>query len=137
MSTIAHYIQCFDKLHTEKNAPHKPILLLSVFSLFYHQQQLSEIIEITPALKTTFKKQWQLYVDSESSWICDWKMPYYHMQSEPFWHLDERAKKTETSLKEYPAIIDDDLVRLCRNPYTCRAMYAFVLNRYLLQNDLG
>lgn len=130
----AHYIQLFDELRTEKNAPHKPILLLSVFSLFFHQQQQTEIIEITPEFKATFQQEWQKYVVADG-WICDWTMPYYHMQSEPFWCLDERAKRTQSSLKEYPAQIDADLVRLCRNPYTCRALYAFVVQRYFYDND--
>ena len=140
MKTVAYYLECFDNLHCEKNnnqfAPHKAILLLTVFNLFYNKELGGEVIFISKTLKKTFILEWEKYVKNSRLWKPIWITPYYHLKYEDFWYLDERAKKSEKSLISYPATIDLELKNFLLNPYYCRCFYSFVVNRYFNNNDL-
>jgi putative restriction endonuclease len=69
-------------------APHKPILLLSLFELIRKGQIVSNRIEITPELVLAFKNIWSKLVFSQHT--ANFSLPFFHMRSEPFWRLVTR-----------------------------------------------
>lgn len=85
---LPYYIHCFTHLKRDmKNggAPHKPILLLSVISLFEKGLYFDNQIFILPELVAIFKSTWSKLVLTNHYPI--FAMPFYHLNSEPFWKL--------------------------------------------------
>jgi putative restriction endonuclease len=83
------YIKYFTKLKRATNngikAPHKPILLLSILQLMRKGEISSNRIFITPELVLAFKSNWNALVTTNN--ICTFALPFFHLKSEPFWHL--------------------------------------------------
>lgn len=82
------YTKQFTKLrraHTYGGAPHKPVLLLSILQLIEQGLIRQNRIFITPELVSTFKDFWQLLVHTPHT--PNFALPFYHLRSEPFWHL--------------------------------------------------
>lgn len=69
-------------------APHKPILLLSLFQLIRKGEIVSNRIEITPELVLEFKNIWSKLVFSQHT--ANFSLPFFHLRSEPFWRLITR-----------------------------------------------
>jgi putative restriction endonuclease len=70
-------------------APHKPILLLSVISLFEKGLFTNNQIYVLPELVASFKSNWaKLVVTNHFSIFA---LPFYHLSSEPFWKLVANA----------------------------------------------
>lgn len=94
------YIKYFTKLNRATNkgikAPHKPILLLSILQLIRKGEITSNRIFITPELVLAFKSNWNTLVATNN--ICNFALPFYHLKSEPFWHLTY-LRSGATSLK--------------------------------------
>ena len=87
---ITKYIHSFETLNRGYNkglgkAPHKPVLLLSIIQLIKKKEIVSNRIFITPELLLEFKNIWDFMVDSPH--IPNFALPFFHMRSEPFWHL--------------------------------------------------
>ncbi|MBF0804422.1 MULTISPECIES: hypothetical protein [unclassified Neisseria] len=86
----AYYLHCFASLncarHKGKEAPHKPVLLLALADLA--EQGRLKGTETAPdaALETAFRQVWRRYV-ADVGFTMNMGMPFYHMRSEPFWHL--------------------------------------------------
>lgn len=110
METIDEYIEAFRNMKRAKmggyKAPHKPLLLLSIIELVRNGKCTSNQILLNTDLISTFKNQWEKYVDngnrSEGLFVaddlylelsnkypfkCTIANPFYHMQHEPFWKL--------------------------------------------------
>lgn len=68
-------------------APHKPILLLSVIDLVEMGKITSDTVELTPLLCKTFKTLWDRHVPNGIQFNPDITKPFFHLSSEPFWHL--------------------------------------------------
>ena len=85
---LSYYIHCFTRLKRDmKNggAPHKPILLLSIISLFEKGIYTNNQIFILPELVASFKSNWsKLVVTNHTSTFA---LPFYHLSSAPFWKL--------------------------------------------------
>lgn len=83
------YIKYLTKLNRATNngikAPHKPILLLSILQLIRKGEITSNRIFITPELVLAFKSNWNALVTTNN--ICTFALPFFHLKSEPFWHL--------------------------------------------------
>ncbi|GAA4059456.1 HNH endonuclease [Flavobacterium chungnamense] len=83
------YIKYLTKLNRATNngvkAPHKPILLLSILQLIRKGEITSNRIFITPELVLAFKSNWNTLVTTNN--ICTFALPFFHLKSEPFWHL--------------------------------------------------
>ena len=83
------------------SAPHKPVLLLSIIELFDKGYCIDNRIELTDTLQSVFKSIWDTYVKNDAPFNCVLNMPFYHMNSEPFWSLvksDDYEMKNEYSL---------------------------------------
>lgn len=127
---LPYYIYCFTHLKRDnKNggAPHKPILLLSLISLFGNKFYSSNEISITPELVSSFKSNWNRFVTSNHHPI--FALPFYHMNSEPFWTLIpnqgcEKWLASKSSMRSFnnlttavkAAVIDIDLAILLSKP---------------------
>lgn len=149
---LKYYLELFSKMkrsHAGKlRAPHKPILLLSVASLIEKGYIIENKIVLDNALVSEFKKLWNKLVigaDNPSTprsslekeldlsnvksypFKCSIENPYFHLNSEPFWHLvkswqwEERPKYTSVTMiqKHYScATLDEELFVLFKNKST-------------------
>jgi predicted restriction endonuclease len=71
-------------------APHKPVLLLSLFELIQKGDINSNRIFITPELVISFKDNWKkLVVTGHTE---NFALPFFHLRSEPFWHLKSKTQ---------------------------------------------
>lgn len=121
--TLKNHIQSFQALridHAHGDAPHKPILLLSILELVQSDFYPDNKIRVTPELIKTFKNNWQTFVTTKHH--CNIALPFYHLKSEPFWKLvskpgfekiieiklEMRSVKSLEKALEY-AILDTDL----------------------------
>ena len=144
--TIAKYLNYFKKLNRGYSkslgrAPHKPILLLSVLQLVKNKTIISNKIFITADLILAFKRTWKQLVDSAHS--ANFSLPFYHMQSEPFWYLipkpgkkivltKSKSIKSFKSLKENIAYaeIDRELFLIFQNPISRILLEQYLLDQY-------
>ena len=69
----------------EKIAPHKSILLLAVLQLIAEGEIIYNKVRLTNQLKNKFDLLWSKYALSTATFRCNIAMPFWHLQSEPFW----------------------------------------------------
>jgi len=86
---LEKYLKILSKLRQAPTkygkAPHKPILLLAIISMFDRGKLKSNIIYITPELVAEFKQLWTAFdIKGFNSLIAQ---PLFHMKSEGFWKL--------------------------------------------------
>ena len=88
----AYYIDKFSKLLQGVTkygpAPHKAVLLLSVIRGIELDYIHNNIIPVTPELVSLFKSTWNTLVESKH--VATFALPFFHLQSEGFWHLQVR-----------------------------------------------
>ncbi len=88
MQQVKPYINLLKSLRRAPNlggAPHKPILLLAVFSLIRKGVISSNKIEISPELVLEFKEYWLKFVQTPHT--ANFALPFFHLSREPFWFL--------------------------------------------------
>ena len=93
-SILPRYIKLFSHLRTDRTggwtaatqgqAPHKPILLLSVLDLFAQGRITANLIEITPELGELFAAYWSKVLPDRRGNLA---LPFFHLRSSGFWHL--------------------------------------------------
>ena len=141
------YIHQFSHLRTYKDrnkwtalttfqAPHKPFLLMSVMDNFAQGVIAENFIEPSFDLVDTFNIYWSSIMPPGSS--TSMAYPFYHMNSEGFWHLDPDKRIPVTSVsklrKEYKgASLDDDLYQLMSKPDTREQLRATIINTYFAE----
>jgi len=141
------YIHKFSHLRTYKDrnkwtalttfqAPHKPFLLMSVMDNFAQGVIAENFIEPSFDLVDTFNIYWSSIMPPGSS--TSMAYPFYHMNSEGFWHLDPDKRIPVTSVsklrKEYKgASLDDDLYQLMSKPDTREQLRATIINTYFAE----
>jgi predicted restriction endonuclease len=91
---LTNYIQQFSNLinswgpiwtaKTKGQAPHKPLLLLSILDLFARGQITKNLIEISPDLIELFTSYWNIVIPERRGQIA---LPFFHLKSSNFWHL--------------------------------------------------
>ena len=122
---LSYYCDRFASLNvssTKKrgNAQYKPILLLSVIDLISQQIITENKILVSEELATTFNKYWNILA---SEYKGGFHYPFFHLQSEGFWHLTLKPDfnglqpKTMNKLKqsvEY-ASLDEELFTLIQD----------------------
>ncbi len=120
---ITYYCSQFEKLRRDyKNggAPHKPVLLISLIQAFQQGLYKATEIVIKPELVGLFKSNWNKLVTTNHQ--CLFTLPFYHMNSEPFWSLlpnigCEIWVKSKSSMRSFAnlttavkyAVIDEEL----------------------------
>lgn len=86
MESLAKYLHAFKNLRRANgNAPHKPILLISVLQQYQQHLIDGKQIYMTPELVSAFKTNWNLLVTTPHD--CRISYPFYYMKSEGFWSL--------------------------------------------------
>ena len=119
-------------------APHKPILLLSIIQLIHKGEIQTERIYITGELVIAFKSNWNKLVVTNH--IPNFSLPFFHLNSEPFWRLVYinglfEGKEKISSLAKLKsriafAEIDKDLFQLLLNPISRAEIENLLLNTY-------
>jgi putative restriction endonuclease len=94
-ATLSNYLKSFSRLRTDRTggwtavthgqAPHKPILLLSVLNLFAQGRITANLIKITPELCELFAVYWSKVIPPERR--GNLALPFFHICSSGFWHL--------------------------------------------------
>jgi len=93
MAIKINYPHLFSTLRVDRssgiNAPHKPILLLSILQAVKSGLISSAFVYITPELVALFKSNWSLLVTTEHQ--CRMSYPFFHLKSSKFWKLHPQA----------------------------------------------
>ena len=119
-------------------APHKPLLLLAILDLVESKIITSPRVELSDELIYAFERNAQLYAQNVKHYQPNIGMPFYHMNSEPFWQLipnrnGETPNVTSVSgLRRYYscAKIDDKLFELLQNNDTVTALRTSLIETY-------
>lgn len=140
---LGKYIKQLQTLNraTNKNlgkAPHKPILLLSVIQLIQNGEIQNNRIFITGELVIAFKSNWKNLVETKH--IPNFSLPFFYLNSEPFWRLVYSNGLSDTNekisslgkLKSKIAFaeIDKQLFELLVNPIARDEIENSILNTY-------
>ena len=143
MKNLNYYIKVFSQLNVSSRqsypAPHKAILLLSVINLVQSDATNGNIIPLSEELVRNFSSNWRRYVGNSKIFNCNIELPYYHMQSEPFWNLvkDEYyEEKKHYSLNELRlnfkhAIIDKELYELLKDANNAATLTVLLITEYI------
>lgn len=106
MKNLRYYIDAFSNLHVANvkgyKAPHKAVLLLAIIDMIEDRQINSTRILLTEELEVAFGKIWNRYVGKSPVFIPDISKPFFHMQHEPFWWLEERKPSTRKVANDEP-----------------------------------
>lgn len=101
---VGYYKYHFSRLHTAKlkgkQAPHKAVLLIAVMRLVEHGVIGSPEVELTDELVRTFKEVWAEKVPASCPFSCSIGQPFFHMQHEPFWRLQEHGEVYDVVVEE-------------------------------------
>lgn len=141
---LPYYFSCFTKLRRDyKNggAPHKPILLLSIIELFEKQELTTAEIPVSPELVAAFKRYWSVLVETNHTAI--FALPFYHMNSEPFWRLVanpgcEMWVQSKSSMRNFNnlntaiayALIDKELTAFLKEPISRDVLKLLLMDKY-------
>lgn len=95
MNYLQHYLGRLTKLRVDVRtiegvrleSPYKPALLLAVLEGVEEQTICDNRIAITPELITAFKAYCQLLSPGPEYAACPFQLPFFHLQSSGFWHL--------------------------------------------------
>ncbi|KAA6344455.1 hypothetical protein EZS27_007901 [termite gut metagenome] len=101
-----HYFSTLNRNHSHINgyAPHKPILLLSVIDCIEKGYiNDSKIYISSNELVSCFKKNWGIWVKTDY-WEMNFRYPFYHMSSEPFWRLVANIGHKIENIKPFNAL---------------------------------
>ncbi|AUI67262.1 hypothetical protein [Beggiatoa leptomitoformis] len=155
---LAFYLNKFTKLRVDKtkqgtmsgNAPHKPVLLISVIELIEKRVIKDNRIYLTPDLQQLFEENWRLLVTTEN--ICQLINPFFHLKNEGFWYLvaqeDHQATlntlKTISSFKKLTTLVayaklKENLFNLLLQTFACQELKYLLLQHYFpetMQNYL-
>lgn len=136
MHDAGYYIDKFQQLRrdgvpgrwtkaTANEAPHKPILLISVMDAYLENPNRSNSIEPSEHLRREFDKYWRRPFSTPRKGTL--ALPFFHLRSDGFWHLvpvqkppsmDPRIDKSFGALQRAVrhATLDVDLHRLLSTP---------------------
>lgn len=155
-SQLSFYLHQFSRLRTDRTggwtattmnqAPHKPILLLSVLDLFAQGRITSNLIEITPELGELFATYWSKVMPPERR--GNLALPFFHLRSSGFWHLLPQPGQ-ETALEAVRqvdtlnrlgklalgACLDDELFQLLQTAETRNALRTTLIQTYFAPED--
>ena len=144
-----YYAARFARLRTNRNrnvwsevtahqAPHKPILLLSVLDLFDSGEISSNLVEISDDLAELFGRYWERGLPFTRP--GNLALPFFHLRGDGFWHLLPRHESTSvgsqiTSLPRLREVIvgarlDETLYDLVRSKVNCDRLRSVLIETY-------
>ncbi|WP_445249291.1 HNH endonuclease [Microcoleus sp. OTE_8_concoct_300] len=123
---LAYYCKRFANLGVSKkggNAPHKPILLLSIIDLIAQGIINENQIYVSDNLLKTFEKYWNVL--ASDPWKKGLYYPFIRLKTDGFWHITPKSgfkgsePKTTKKLKEAVeyASLDSELFNLLQEPH--------------------
>lgn len=144
------YIEAFKSLKTNnkyrRKSPHKAILLLTIIDMFENNVLSDNVVRYDDRLKKTFLQVWNRTLPGEAKFLPDAYLPFWYMQSEPFWHIvplrgkkdilallrDEHVKPSEAKLRDCVdyAELDNELYFLMTISSGRRALKRALLETY-------
>ena len=144
------YIEAFKNLKTNnkwgRKSPHKAVLMLTVIELYEKNILMDNEIRYDKSLKSTFLKMWNMVLPNEPLFHPDAYLPFWHLQSDNFWHIvpirgkedilslmrDTNIKPSETKLIDSVkyAELDEDLYFLMTLPSGRSSLKKALLETY-------
>lgn len=154
--SIEAYIKAFSSLRTDKaasrwsedtkhRAPHKPLLLMSVLDLFAQGVINANLIEPNLELSEVFNLYWAKVMPPDTN--GNLALPFYHLQSDNFWHLLPRPGYEQTlksqvrsviQLREFTfgATLDDELYEILQSEKDRNTLQTVLISTYFASDDL-
>lgn len=90
LKDLQYYAKKFARLNVNRSrergdAPHKPVLLISIIELLEQNKIRRNQIPLSPELISTFLKYWRSLVRTNHR--SDISLPFVHLTGDKFWHL--------------------------------------------------
>lgn len=142
-NTLHKYLHEVKKLRIDRahgNAPHQPVLLLSIIELIEQGQISENKIIPSPGLVETFVKYWTKITNRKPKL----ELPFFHLKSRSFWHLYpnpgyETALSVVTQIKTFTRLrkiiaygyFDDALYVLLTDTQTREVIRQTIIETYL------
>ena len=141
--TLQKYLHEFTNLRIDRahgNAPHQPMLLLTIIEMIEQEQiGINEIVP-SPHLVEIFLKYWNCIPDKKPNPT----LPFFHLKSRSFWHHHpkpgyEKALEVVTQIKTFPqlrkiishASLDQDLFMLLKETVDREIVRKALIDKYL------
>ena len=142
-NTLQKYLHEFTNLRIDRahgDAPHQPVLLLTVIEMI--EQEQIEINEIPPSphLVETYLKYWNNITDRKPNPA----LPFFHLKNRSFWHHHpnpgyEKALEVVTQIKTFTqlrkiishASLDQELFKLLKQPLKREVLRKALIDKYL------
>jgi putative restriction endonuclease len=143
------YIRAFSKLRADRSAnwtsatqgqaPHKPLLLLSVLDLFAEGSLGTNLIEYSSELAELFASYWHIVLPERRGNMA---LPFFHLRSSKFWHLVPQPGQEEileAASRGYPsqlqkmilgAQLDEELFTILQHNESRNALRAALIQTY-------
>lgn len=126
-------------------APHKAVLILSIIELIEYRVIDNNHIVLSESLERAFIRNWMRYVGDSILFKPIIGMPFWHLQSEPFWKLVSHSgtvvTKENMSGAKYSvgnlrknvahAEIDEELFELLQSEDVRTKVKALLITKYL------
>lgn len=131
MPNLESYLTAFAKLHTSQSkglkAPHKAVLLTTVINQIQNNVLRTNVVELTDRFVKAYREVWYDNVQINTSFICNPKMTFSNMGSEPFCTLNQKNQ----------VVLDEDLFCFMRDKKAAEALKGILEDVYLkpLRND--
>ncbi|MFM7365366.1 MAG: HNH endonuclease [Cuspidothrix sp.] len=146
MDNLILYCQKLSNLNVSNSkkrgtALHKPILILSVIDLINRDIIDTNEIRVSDELIETFEQYWQII--GSHSYAGGLHYPFFHLQSEGFWHLEFKPDfnglqpKTTNKLKqavEY-AYLEQELFEFLQNEITRKELLDALITAFFPEID--
>lgn len=145
MKNLRYYIDAFSRLSVSnrdsRQAPHKAILLIAIINHIQAGVVDDNKITLSEDLELTFASNWRKFVGESPIFNCNIAMPFFFMESEPFWHLvktDIYEEKKYYSVKELKAYfkyaeIDIELYDILKDVNNAACLTVLLVTKYLSQ----
>lgn len=140
---LQKYIREFSSLRIDRahgNAPHQPVLLLSIIEQIEQGQIENNEIPPSPHLVEVFLKYWNSITNRKPNIA----LPFFHLKSRSFWHHHpnpdyEKALEVVTQIKTFSqlrkiishASLDEDLFAILNRPLEREVLRKTLIDKYL------
>ncbi len=141
---LRKYINEFRNLRIDRahgNAPHQPVLLLTIIEMIEQEQIEINKIPPLPHLVEKFLKYWNCVTNRKPNPA----LPFFHLKSRSFWHHHpnpgyEKALEVVSQIKTFPqlrkmishASLDEELFTLLIQPLEREILRKTLIDKYFL-----
>lgn len=142
-NTLHKYLHKFTNLRIDRahgDAPHQPVLLLTVIELIEQGRVCENKITPSPELVETFLKYWSVIPDRKPNLA----LPFFHLKNRSFWHHHPNPGY-EDALEVIPQIrtfsklrkiishasLDQELFTLLNQPLEREILRKALIDKYL------